>query len=95
MEFENYKNLLKHVYKTAPFGLCLFDKDLRFQHINEWLALIHGHSVDAHLGRIGKAEHLIFMLFINFGVDEEKTHGGLLVLDFKNGFNRRRPRRDQ
>ena len=51
MEFKNYENLLKHVYRTAPVGLCLFDKELRFRHINEWLASINGLSVEAHLGR--------------------------------------------
>ncbi len=52
MEFEDYKNLLKHVYQTVPIGLCLLDKDLRYRHINEWLASINGLSVEEHLGRL-------------------------------------------
>ena len=51
MEFQDYENLLKHVYRTAPIGLCLFDTELRYLHINEWLAAINGLSVEAHLGR--------------------------------------------
>ena len=50
-EFEDYKNLLNHVFDTAPIGLCLLDKELRYQHINEWLASINGMSVEEHLGR--------------------------------------------
>ena len=51
MEVEDYERLLKHVYRTAPIGLCLFDTELRYRHINEWLAAINGLSVEAHLGR--------------------------------------------
>ncbi len=51
MEVEDYEKLLKHVYRTAPIGLCLFDTELRYRHINEWLAAINGLSVEAHLGR--------------------------------------------
>jgi PAS domain S-box-containing protein len=51
MEVEDYEKLLKHVYRTAPIGLCLLDTELRYRHINEWLASINGLSVEAHLGR--------------------------------------------
>lgn len=51
MEVEHYEDLLKDVYRTAPIGLCLFDTELRYRHINEWLASINGLSVKAHLGR--------------------------------------------
>ncbi len=51
MEVEDYEKLLKQVYRTAPIGLCLFDTELRYRHINEWLASINGLSVEAHLGR--------------------------------------------
>ncbi len=39
------------IYKEAPIGLCYFDKDLRFLHINDWLAAINGMPVEEHLGR--------------------------------------------
>ncbi len=38
-------------YKEAPIGLCYFDTNLRFLHINDWLAGINGMPVEEHLGR--------------------------------------------
>ena len=35
MQVEDYENLLKQAYRTASIGLCLFEKELRYQHINE------------------------------------------------------------
>ncbi len=51
MKVEDYENYLKRAYRTAPIGLCFFDAELRYRHINEWLASINGLSVEAHLGR--------------------------------------------
>ncbi|MCP3904647.1 MAG: PAS domain-containing protein [Planctomycetes bacterium] len=42
---------LEHLYRTAPVGLCLMDRDLRFLRINERLAAINGRVVEDHLGR--------------------------------------------
>ncbi len=42
---------LDTLYRTAPIGLGLFDRDLRFLRINERLAEINGLSVEQHLGR--------------------------------------------
>ena len=42
---------LDFVYREAPIGLCHFDKDLRYVHINQWLAAINGFSIEKHLGR--------------------------------------------
>ncbi|MBP2316182.1 PAS domain-containing protein [Azospirillum soli] len=39
------------LYRTAPIGLGLFDRDLRFLRVNEALAAINGPSVEEHLGR--------------------------------------------
>ena len=39
------------IYKEAPIGLCVFDLDLRFLHINNWLAAMNGVSIEEHLGR--------------------------------------------
>lgn len=33
---------LKRSLDDAPIGLCYLDTDLRFVHINEWLAKING-----------------------------------------------------
>ncbi len=41
---------LEHIYDTAPVGLCLVDKQLRFLRINKELARIHGRSVKQHFG---------------------------------------------
>ncbi|HYD54500.1 MAG TPA: PAS domain-containing protein [Gemmatimonadaceae bacterium] len=42
---------LESIYGTAPVGLCVLDRDLRFVRINERLAEINGLPVAAHLGR--------------------------------------------
>ena len=42
---------IEHIYATAPVGLCVLDRDLRFIRINERLAQINGLPVDAHIGR--------------------------------------------
>jgi PAS domain S-box-containing protein len=42
---------LETLYRTAPIGLALVDRNLRFLRINEKLAEIDGVSMDAHIGR--------------------------------------------
>ncbi len=42
---------LPSIYREAPIGLCYLDRDLRYLHINDWLAAINGRSVEEHLGR--------------------------------------------
>lgn len=42
---------IEAIYETAPIGLVILDTDLRFQRINQRLAEINGHSIEAHLGR--------------------------------------------
>ncbi len=42
---------LDHLYRTAPVGLCLLDRDLRYVRINERLAEIHGRPAAEHIGR--------------------------------------------
>ena len=39
------------LYDTAPVGLCVLDRDLRFVRINERLAEFNGPPAQAHLGR--------------------------------------------
>ena len=39
------------IYNEAPIGLCVFDVNLRFMHINNWLAAMNEVPVEAHLGR--------------------------------------------
>lgn len=43
--------LLKTIIDTAPIGFCLFNKDLRFQIINQSLADINGIAPDDHIGK--------------------------------------------
>ncbi len=38
-------------YSDAEVGLCTFDLEMRFQHVNSWLAAVHGASVEDHLGQ--------------------------------------------
>ena len=42
---------LELLYRTAPIGLGLVDRDLRYVHVNERLAAMNGLPVEAHLGR--------------------------------------------
>ena len=39
------------IYDSAPVGLCVIDRDLRYVRINERLAEFNGATVDEHLGR--------------------------------------------
>ena len=39
------------IYATAPIGLCVFDKDLRYLRVNAQLAQMNGISVEAHIGK--------------------------------------------
>jgi PAS domain S-box-containing protein len=39
------------LYRESPIGLCHFDTNLRYVHINEWLAALNGLSMDRHVGR--------------------------------------------
>ncbi|MDB9526882.1 PAS domain-containing protein [Oscillatoria sp. CS-180] len=41
---------LEAIYQTAPIGLAVFDRDLRFVRINQRLAEMNGPSAEAHLG---------------------------------------------
>jgi PAS domain S-box-containing protein len=42
---------IEAIYQSAPIGLNFIDTNLRFVRINQRLAEINGHSVEAHLGR--------------------------------------------
>ncbi|NIM96817.1 MAG: PAS domain-containing protein [Proteobacteria bacterium] len=42
---------LEHIYQTAPIGLCLLDRDLRYARINDRLAAMNGKAVSEHIGR--------------------------------------------
>ena len=43
---------LETLYDTAPVGLNLLDRDLRYLRINDRLAAINGYPVEAHIGRL-------------------------------------------
>ncbi|HYC02216.1 MAG TPA: PAS domain-containing protein [Azospirillaceae bacterium] len=42
---------LEAIYASAPVGLCILDRDLRYLRINERLAETNGIPAEAHLGR--------------------------------------------
>ncbi|WOD37058.1 PAS domain S-box protein [Nodosilinea sp. E11] len=42
---------IETIYQSAPIGLGVLDRDLRFVRVNERLAEMNGFSVEAHLGR--------------------------------------------
>ena len=42
---------IEAIYRTAPIGLCVIDRDFRFVRINERLAEINGVPASAHIGR--------------------------------------------
>jgi PAS domain S-box-containing protein len=42
---------LQTIYDTAPMGMCLLDKDLRYVRINDRLAGMNGFPVKGHIGK--------------------------------------------
>jgi len=48
---EEGRALLDTLFATAPVGLGFFDRDLRYQRVNEALAVINGVAADDHIGR--------------------------------------------
>jgi PAS domain S-box-containing protein len=51
-QVEEQLNQLQMLYDSAPIGLALLDRELRFQRINEVLAQINGRTVAEHLGKV-------------------------------------------
>lgn len=50
-ERKRTETLLESLYSTAPVGLCVVDRQLRYRHLNERLAAINGRPVEEHIGR--------------------------------------------
>ncbi len=51
---EKLKDQLEEIealYKSAPIGMCVFDKNLRFIRINDLLAQINGIPAEEHIGK--------------------------------------------
>lgn len=42
---------LEAIYNSAPIGLCVIARDMRYLRINEWLARMNGKPVAEHIGR--------------------------------------------
>ncbi|MFW5770383.1 MAG: PAS domain-containing sensor histidine kinase [Spirochaetota bacterium] len=42
---------IENIYKIAPIGMCMFDRDLRYIRVNDQLAKINGLPAHEHLGR--------------------------------------------
>lgn len=42
---------LENIYATAPVGLCVLDRELRYVRVNQVLAEINGFSVEEHIGK--------------------------------------------
>jgi len=42
---------LETIYDTAPVGMCVLDRDLRYVRVNQVLAEINGFSVEEHIGK--------------------------------------------
>ncbi len=42
---------LAHLFRTAPVGLALVDRNFRFLHMNDWLAATIGKPVAEQIGR--------------------------------------------
>ena len=45
---------LEAIYASAPVGLCVLDRELRYARINERLAEINGIAAEAHVGKTGR-----------------------------------------
>lgn len=42
---------IESIYRNAPIGLCVLDRELRFVRVNERLAEMNGVPLEEHLGR--------------------------------------------
>jgi PAS domain-containing protein len=42
---------IESIYNSAPVGLCVFDKDLRYIRLNQRFADMNGVSIEDHIGR--------------------------------------------
>ena len=42
---------IEQIYRVAPVGICLTDREMRFRSINARQAEVHGRTIEAHLGR--------------------------------------------
>ena len=42
---------IEAIYQTAPIGLTILDRDLRYVRLNQRLAEINGIDIDDHIGR--------------------------------------------
>ena len=42
---------IENIYRIAPIGMCMFDRDLRYIRVNDQLAEINGIPAHEHLGR--------------------------------------------
>lgn len=42
---------LEAIYESAPIGLCVLDRELRYVRINDYLAAVNGKSPAEHIGR--------------------------------------------
>lgn len=42
---------IEAIYDAAPVGLGVVDRDLRFVHVNHWLARMNGLAAEAHIGK--------------------------------------------
>ena len=49
-ELKKADDRLKNLSDNAPIGLCYFNRDLRFVHINQWLASMNGLTINEHIG---------------------------------------------
>ncbi len=45
---------IESLYRLAPVGLSVVNRDRRYRRINQMLADINGHSIDYHLGKTGR-----------------------------------------
>ncbi|MEL7087038.1 MAG: PAS domain-containing protein, partial [Planctomycetota bacterium] len=48
---ERDRREIEAIYQTAPVGLCVLDRDLRWLRINQRMAEINGFPVEAHAGK--------------------------------------------
>lgn len=51
LKYERMASELDELYRTAPVGLAVMDKKLRYVRINDYLAAINGKPASEHIGR--------------------------------------------
>ncbi len=77
--FSEFSHKLTQLFLDAPFGLSIFDLNLRYVHVNGRMAAINGKPIEEHLGRAVKEVNSGVALVLEPIVQHAMTEGAALV----------------